>query len=76
MIDKLRHLFPDFGFASYALAPGGPVTVEIHAPDGSIYAGSGGTEETAWAGLYPDLRDNEEDYFCDEPEPQQPSIFS
>ncbi len=43
-----------FGVAVYAYDPSGPVTVEIHAPDGSIFQASAATAAGAFATLYPE----------------------
>ena len=52
-LDSLRQRLPEFGFAVYAFDPTGPVTVEVHAPDGSVFTRTGDTEDEAWAGLFP-----------------------
>ena len=35
-LDELRAALPDFGFALYAIEPGGLVTLEVFYPDGTI----------------------------------------
>ena len=45
-LDRARERFPHFGFAVYALEPGGDVTIEIHMPD--VIAKSAATEDEAW----------------------------
>ena len=52
-IDSLRQRYPEFGFATYAFEAHGPVTVEVHAPDGSVFTRTAETEDEAWAGLFP-----------------------
>lgn len=36
-LDDLRAAFPHLGFAIYALDPTGPVTLEVHTPDGQVF---------------------------------------
>lgn len=42
-LDELRQRLPDVGVAVYAYEPGGPVTLEIHAPDGATFTFVGPT---------------------------------
>lgn len=46
-IDDLRARFPLCGFSLYALEPGGDVTLEIVAPDQTIYEFKAGSEAAA-----------------------------
>jgi hypothetical protein len=52
-LDDLRTAHPLLGFALYAYEPGGPVTLEIHAPDGGVYSTTGPTAEAAIAVAFP-----------------------
>lgn len=46
-LDDIRARFPHLGFAVYAYTPGGPVTLECIAADGSIFKFTGATEHDA-----------------------------
>lgn len=50
-LDEFRQTRPDYGVAIYAYGPGGPVTIEVHAPDGALASVQGATEEDAWIAL-------------------------
>ena len=55
-LDDIRARFPHLGLAVYAYQPGGDVTLECHAPDGSIFKFTGRTEhEAVMAGFGEDL---------------------
>lgn len=53
-LDELRAANPELAFAVYALEPGGPVTFEVHTPDGSFYTFLGESEAAAIAKAFPD----------------------
>ncbi len=44
-LDDARAAHPGFGFALYAFEPGGPVTMEVIALDGSIFPFTGPSEQ-------------------------------
>lgn len=52
-LDEVRAAFPQLGLALYAYEPGGPVTLEIHAPEG-VFTFSAETEELAIAAAFPE----------------------
>ena len=54
-LDDARAALPHLGFAVYAMEPGGPVTLEIHAPDGTIFTFSAATEAEALALAFPEM---------------------
>lgn len=54
-LDELRAANPELAFAVYALEPGGPVTFEVHTPDGSFYTFLGESEAAAIAEAFPDI---------------------
>ncbi len=60
-VDDLRRVHPELGAALYAYEPGGPVTLEIHTPDGQVYSFAGDTEAAALALAFP-------------PEPDEPAV--
>lgn len=37
-LDAIRAAHPEIGLALYAIEPGGPVTLEVHTPDGEVYS--------------------------------------
>lgn len=44
--DEIRARYPSFGFALYAMIPGGPVTFEVHDPDGvNVFSFEADTEQ-------------------------------
>lgn len=47
--DAIRAEYPHLGLALYALDPGGPVTLEVHTPDGGVFAWSGATQAAVLA---------------------------
>lgn len=55
MIDLARQTYPAIGLAVYAYTPGGPVTLEIHTPDGKIYSISEPTQEACMQRAFPEL---------------------
>lgn len=57
-LDDVRAARPYMGFAVYAYTPGGPVTIEVHAPGGEIFSATGPTEAAALSSLFPDLEIN------------------
>jgi hypothetical protein len=52
-IDDLRAAHPELGVGLYALEPGGPVTLEIYTPDGTVYTFTGTTAAAAFASAFP-----------------------
>ena len=63
-LDDARAAFPHLGFAVYAFEPGQPVTLEIHAADGQVFAFSGPTLHACLMRAFP------------QPEPQPvPNVF-
>lgn len=52
-LDDARQQNPDLAFGLYAFEPGGPVTLEIHTPDGEVYSFAGATEAETWAQAFP-----------------------
>lgn len=52
-LDELRAAYPHLGFAVYALTPGGPVTFEILAPDGTVFPFEGPTLSAAIIAAFP-----------------------
>lgn len=52
-LDDLRARYPHLGFAVYAIEPGGPVTLEVHTPDGTVFTTVGPTEAAAIARRFP-----------------------
>ena len=53
-LDDLRQKQPDLGFAIYAYAPGGPVTLEVHTPMGDVFTWKAPTEAEALAQAFPE----------------------
>lgn len=51
-LDETRAKLPGLGFAVYALEPGGPVTLEVHA-SGQVYEFRGATEAEAIERAFP-----------------------
>jgi len=55
-IDELRARFPRFGFALYAMTPGGAMTLEVHDTDsGEVFAFEGPSFTACAARAFPDL---------------------
>lgn len=54
-LDDLRERFPHLGFAVYAFEPGGPVTLEIHAPGGHVFPVIRPTLAAAIATAFPEV---------------------
>lgn len=52
-LDDLRREQPDLGAALYAYEPDGDVVLEIHTPDGQVYAFSAPSEAAALAMAFP-----------------------
>ena len=52
-IDDVRAAHPDVGVAIYAMTPGGPVTLELHTPDGQFFTFKGETSADAFALAFP-----------------------
>lgn len=48
-LDAIRRHHPDLGLALYAYEPGGPVTLEVHTPDGQVFTFTGPTEAAVLA---------------------------
>jgi hypothetical protein len=63
--DEARDAFPAFGFALYALEPGGPCIFEVHTPEGDIFTFQAETAEAAVSGAFAEP----------EPAPALPSVF-
>lgn len=51
--DQIRHDHPDLGLTLYAIEPGGVVTLEVIAPDGSIFTFRGATADETLAVAFP-----------------------
>jgi len=51
-LDELRERYPTLGFALYALEPGGPVTLEVHAED-EVYSFLGADESSVIEMAFP-----------------------
>ena len=73
-LDELRRAHPELGAALYAYEPGGPVTLEIHTPDGQVYPFTGDTEAAALAVAFPPELPAVDDENADRHEPT-PNIF-
>lgn len=67
--DEIRAQNPELGLASYALEPGGVVTLEIHTPDGEVYAFKGETLDDAIRLAFPEAA-------TPEPAPPADDIFA
>lgn len=52
--DEIRAANPELGFGLYALAPGGPVTLEIYTPDEQTFSFIGPTETAVLALAFPE----------------------
>ena len=63
IFDEVRAANPGFGFALYALEPGGLVTLEVLTPEGDLFSFPADTAEEAIAGAFP------------APPPALPSVF-
>jgi len=53
-LDDARAAYPHLGFCVYAMEPGEKLTLEIHAPDGTIFTFYGATETAALALAFPE----------------------
>lgn len=53
-LDDHRAALPHLGFGLYAFEPGGPVTLEIYAPDGTIFTFMADTEAEALMRAFPE----------------------
>lgn len=51
--DDIRAANPELGLALYALEPGGPITLEIMAPDGQVYSFVAQTETEVLSIAFP-----------------------
>ncbi len=74
--DEIRARHPHFGFALYAYEPQGPVTFEVHTPEGDVFTSEQfPTSREAMASLFPSPTPPEEP--DDEPQaaPQEESVF-
>ena len=69
-LDAARAAFPKLGLAIYGYEPGGPLTLEVHATDGQVFAFIGPTEAAVIARAFPSLTAPDP-----EPEPPQPNVF-
>jgi hypothetical protein len=65
-LDTLRTENPELGFAIYAMEPGGPVTLEVHTPDGQVFTFTGRTAGVVMGRAFPPLP----------PEPDEPPAAS
>ncbi len=52
-LDEARRLYHHLGYAVYALEPGGPVTLELHAPNGQLFEFRAKTLDAALAKAFP-----------------------
>ena len=57
MIDRIRELYPHLSIGVYALEPGGPLTVEVFAPDGTRFTKTAPTEVEAYLAIFGPLPD-------------------
>jgi hypothetical protein len=51
--DEIREQQPQLGLALYAIEAGGPVTFEVHTPDGQVFTWRGATEAQVLALAFP-----------------------
>lgn len=51
--DEIRARYPDLAISIYGLTPGGPVTLEIIAPDEKSYTFTGPTQQTVLDMAFP-----------------------
>lgn len=54
-LDDIRAVRPHLGFALYAYAPGGPVTLEVHTPADGVFTFTAATEAAAIERAFPDV---------------------
>lgn len=54
ILDDIRSVYPTLGLALYAITPGEPVVLEVHAPDGSVFTFRGATAAHVLAQAFPD----------------------
>lgn len=52
-LDDARSAYPHLGLAVYAFEPGGPVTLEVHAPNGQTWTFEAPTVASALAAAFP-----------------------
>lgn len=52
-LDDARAAYPHLGLAVYAFEPGGPLTLEVHAPNGQVWTFPAATEAQALAAAFP-----------------------
>ena len=52
MIDRIRDLYPHLALGVYALEPGGAVTLEVFAPDGTRFAKTARTADEAFTAIF------------------------
>lgn len=79
MIDQYRALYPHLGLAIYAYEPGGPVTVEVLAQDGSQFTRQAPTAREALEALFgpiPGPDEPTEPTFIEEESNEPDDIFS
>lgn len=70
-LDEIRAAYPHLGLAVYAFEPGGPLTLEVHTPDGQSWQFMATTEAQALALAFP-----AEEAEVPAPEPEKPiNIF-
>lgn len=71
MIDRIRALYPHLRMCTYALEPGGPVSVEVFAPDDTRFSHTAPTEAEAFIAIFGPLPDEApaEEIKDDEPTP-------
>jgi hypothetical protein len=55
-LDAARAAFPRLGYAIYAYDPDGPMTLEVHTPDGQTFSFTGPSEAALILRAFPSLR--------------------
>lgn len=68
MIDAIRAIHPHLGLAVYAYEPGGPVTVEVLAQDGSRFTKQAPTMDEALADMFGLAQDEQQPEQSEEPD--------
>lgn len=58
MIDRIRALYPHLSLGVYALTPGGDVTVEVFAPDGTRFTHKAQTAAACFTAIFGPLPDD------------------
>lgn len=72
-LDDIRAAQPALGFALYALEPGGPMVLEVMAPDGQLFRFDGPTEAAVLHLAFPPS-DETPSHEPDTPEQPEPSV--